>query len=443
MNPPMDSMERMAMACRVADAVLYEGYLLYPYRASAAKNRVRWQFGVLVPPGFTATGEPSANQTECLLEGTAETVLRLRLRFLHLRSRTVERIDRDGGHRAVPELVVGDTTHLSFDDATEREVEAVLSLADLLDAERSVEIDIPGDRSVEPLHDTSGEQSERVGRIIVRHRPLRALLSARAERLAGPYGLVRLRVSAANTVGWAEADAPRERALGRSLIATHLLIGLSGGAFLSLLDPPEWARPAAADCRNEHAWPVLAGAPGERDVLLSAPIILYDHPAIAAESPGPLFDSTEIDELLSLRTLTLTDQETREARATDPRAAEIIDRVGEMPPEIVERLHGAIRRLDDIASPPAATGDRVFVAGVPVGKGSRVRLRPGRRRADVHDMFLAGRTAVVEDVLVDVDGTWHLAVTLEDDPGADLYRAQGRFRYFAPDEVEPLSDGAS
>lgn len=336
---------RLEAACRVADAVLYEGYLLYPYRASAAKNQVRWQFGVLVPPGFTATGEPSANRTECLLEGTAqgaETVLRLRLRFLHLRSRTVERAEA-GGYRAVAELVVADTTHLTFDDATEREVEAVLSLADLLDAEQTIEIDIPGDRSIEPLHDASGE---RKGRVITGHRLLRAALTAQAERLPGPYGLVRLRVAAANTARWTEADAPRERALRNSLISTHLLIGVTGGAFVSLLDPPDWARAAAADCRNEHTWPVLAGAPGQRDVLLSSPIILYDHPAIAAESPGHLFDSTEIDELLSLRTLTLTEREKREAQATDPRAAEIIERVGDMPPELLERLHGTIRHPD-------------------------------------------------------------------------------------------------
>jgi hypothetical protein len=492
----------MDAACRVADAVMYEGYLLYPYRASATKNRVRWQFGVLVPPGFTATAEPSANRTECLLEGLledgAETVVRLRLRFLHLRSRTVERAGRDG-HHAVPEMVVAGTTYLSFDEATEREMEAVLPLADLLAAEQTIEFDVPGDEWTEPIHDASGAAK---GRIISRHQPVRAALKARAERLDGPYGLVKLHVTTVNsTAGWTAADAPRERALRQALISAHLLIGVTGGVFLSLLDPPEWARAATADCRSEHTWPVLAGAPGERDVLLSAPIILYDHPAIAPESPGHLFDSTEIDELLTLRTLTLTEQEMHEARATDPRAAELLERVTDMPPEMVERLHGAIRQLDDSTRPapqpapwrhdpgpgagaghtaPASDTtrpdtvspdtvspdtvspdtvspdtvspdtvspdtvspdtDSVVVAGVVVTKGSRVRLRPGKRRADAHDMFLAGRTAVVEAVLLDVDGVRHLAVTLADDPGADLYRAHGRFRYFAPDEVEPIRD---
>ena len=73
-------------ALRVADAVLFEGYLLYPYRASAAKNQVRWQFGVLMPPSWTEGGEPTAHQAEVLLEpqdgadGTAVLHVRVRRR---------------------------------------------------------------------------------------------------------------------------------------------------------------------------------------------------------------------------------------------------------------------------------------------------------------------------------------------------------------------------
>ncbi|WP_242675689.1 hypothetical protein [Streptosporangium minutum] len=440
----------MEIARRVADAVLYEGYLLYPYRASAAKNRLRWQFGVLVPPGFTATAEPSASVTECLLERADDAVVRLRLRFLHVRTRSVEQAE-DGGYRPVAELTSGERTYLTFEEATEREVEAVLPISALLDAEQTVEVRVPGDRSAELILAPTGE---REGRVVSEHLPLHAALRAGAERLPGPYGLVRLRVRVENTAGWAGPEAAREQALRRSLISAHLLIGVTGGAFVSLLDPPEWARPMAQGCRNEHTWPVLVGEPGHRDVVLSSPIILYDYPDIAPESPGDLFDSTEIDEILHLRTLTLTDEETRQARATDPRAAQLIDMVGDMPPELVERLHGVIRYLDaparEAGTPwwdPAADSrvspetDSVTVSGVEIAKGSRVRLVPGRRRADAHDMFLAGRTARVEAVLLDLDGARHLAVTLDDDLGADLHRSHGRFLYFAPDEVEPLGDG--
>ncbi|MEV1201351.1 hypothetical protein [Microbispora rosea] len=421
----------MEAARRVADAVLYEGYLLYPYRASAAKNRMRWQFGVLVPPNYP--GEPSGSVTECLLEAPGEdATLDLRLRFLHVRGRTVER-EEDDGYWPVPKLTVGGRDYLSFDEATEREARTTLSLAHVTAGRRTIEVRVPGDRVFENIADPGGE---RTGRIVCEHQPLDAELRISAERLPGPYGLVRLRIEVENTAHWERADAPREEALRRSLVAAHLLIGVSGAAFVSLLDPPMWAEAAARQCRNENTWPVLVGEAGRRDVVLSSPIILYDHPAIAPESPGDLFDSTEIDELLTLRTLTLTEEEKREARITDPRAAEILERAADLPPELLERLHGAIRHLE-VPARTTSEDDAVTVAGVRIAKGSRVRLRPGHRRADAHDMFLAGRIALVEAVFLDVDGVRHLAVTLEDDPGSDLQREQGRFLYFAPDEVEP------
>ena len=84
--------------------------------------------------------------------------------------------------------------------------------------------------------------------------------------------------------------------------------------------------------------------------------------------------------------------------------------------------------------------DRVTVAGVAIGKGSRVVLRPRLNGTDAQDMFLAGRLATVHAVLSDVDGSYHLAVTLDDDPAAELQSAHGRFRYFLPDEVEPVGE---
>jgi hypothetical protein len=256
-----------------------------------------------------------------------------------------------------------------------------------------------------------------------------------------------------------------------------------------MTQPPEWAAGEVGRCVNTGTWPVLAGPPDCTELMLSSPVILYDHAEIAAESAGQLFDSTEIDEILTLRTLTLTDDEKRAARATDPRAAELLDRLDDLPPEMIERMHGAIRYLNPAggaaagpatvpewtetpqeppagqrersphegggAPDPAVAGeapwwdpgadrsvspetDQVVIAGVRVARGSRVRMLPGARRADAQDLFLTGRTALVEAVLFDVDGHAHLAVLPEDDPDADIQRTQGRFLYFAPDEVEPL-----
>jgi hypothetical protein len=303
-----------------------------------------------------------------------------------------------------------------------------------------------------------------------------------------------VRLQLENASAWNDPKADRSVALRHSLVAAHSLLGIDQGVFLSLLDPPEWAKPAVEACQNLHTWPVLIGEEGRRDAMLSSPIILYDHPTIAPESPGDLFDATEIDEILTLRTMALTEAEKREARATDERAAAIIDRVDNMPPELLDRLHGAVRFLREVEGTPdphppaegtphphppvhgAPTGrvadgggggerlstappegppelvpwwdpgadrtvspetDGVVVAGVTVVKGSRVVLRPGQRRADAQDMFLAGREATVEAVFLDVDGNRHLAVTLDEDPAADLQRWHGRYLYFSPDEVEP------
>jgi hypothetical protein len=226
-----------------------------------------------------------------------------------------------------------------------------------------------------------------------------------------------------------------------------------------MTDPPEWASPQVAACRNTGCWPVLAGPEGSRQVVLASPIILPDHPQVASESPGELYDGTEIDEILTLRTLALSAEEKAAARATDPRAAALIDRVDAIDAPTMAQLHGTIRAMgpsqpdgpvtlgaegeqvpwwDPGADASVSPGtDSVVIAGHRVAAGSRVILRPGRRRADAQDMFLAGRAALVEAVLLDVDDTAYLAVTLVDDPAADLQSAHGRFLYFAPDEVEP------
>ena len=265
---------------------------------------------------------------------------------------------------------------------------------------------------------------------------------------------MRLRATLTNRTRLTAPPRHRADALPSALVAAHLILATERGAFVSMVDPPEWAQPAVDACANEGCWPVLAGPPGGRDVMLVSPIILYDHPEIAPESPGDMFDATEIDEILTLRTLALTDEEKREARATDPRAAAVIDRVEAMDRPTLERLHGAIRYLRPVTGPPATDTpwwdpgadasvspftDAVEIAGVRVAHGSTVRLRPGSRRADAQDMFLAGRLATVEAVLLDVDNRPYLAVTLLDDPAADLQRSHGRYLYFAPDEVEAVS----
>ncbi|WP_330350683.1 hypothetical protein [Streptomyces sp. NBC_00582] len=464
--------ERFALARQVADAVLFEGYVLYPYRASAAKNRLRWQFGVLVPPAWGAGCEEHDFQhTECLMEPRRGATLSVEVRFLHARRRTVQRTRPDGGHDTVPELRLDDRVLVPWDEGGEERVELVVPVEELLGDGVTHPFRVPAREDTEPVRDASGTT---VGRLLRRSEEIHGTVRLSATPLDGPYRTLRLTAVVENTSPWtppADRAADRDAALPHSLVATHLLMALSAGSFLSMTDPPEWARGAVAACRNLHTWPVLAGEPGRTDLVLSSPIILEDYPAIAPESPGALYDATEIDEILALRTAALTDEEKREARGTDARAAAVIDLADSMPAEVLERLHGAVRGLREVTGEtgaPNAPGfsgfpdehgvprpdtpwwdpasdagfdpdrDTVVVGGRPVGKGSRVELRPGLRHTDAQDLFLQGRAATVEAVLHDVDGVVHLAVTVDGDPGADIRRAQGRYLYFQPDEVVPL-----
>ena len=98
-------------------------------------------------------------------------------------------------------------------------------------------------------------------------------------------------------------------------------------------------------CQNIGTWPILVGEEGQRDTMLSSPIILYDYPQVAPESPGDLFDGAEIDEILSLRIMTLTEEEKREMRESDERARQILERTEAMPDEQWLKLHGAMRGM--------------------------------------------------------------------------------------------------
>uniref|UniRef100_UPI0015F0DDC0 hypothetical protein n=1 Tax=Amycolatopsis pittospori TaxID=2749434 RepID=UPI0015F0DDC0 len=359
----------------VADAVLYEGYLLYPYRASAAKNQMRFQWGVLVPPAYAArdTGEHQSAQVELIAEPAPDGELHVLLRFLQVQKRVVE-----VGGRPVPSVTVDGTEYTTWEEAVEREVDTAVPFS-ALRTETRVPFQVDGGEDVEWIRDDT--------RLVRRRAGLHGELRIRAVDLPGPFGGVKLRVRVANVSTWSRFDATRRDALAYSLIATHALLSTPDGGFVSSTDPPEWASLVTKECVNERLWPVLVG----RDTVLCSPIILSDHPEIAEQSQGPLYDGLEIDEILTLRTMTLTDEEKRQARATDARAAEIIDRVDGMPPELLDRLHGTIRYLREVTGEPAQEPEAatVTVGGVVVGEGSRVRLRPVKR-ADAHDMFLAG-----------------------------------------------------
>jgi len=446
----------------IADAVLYEGYLLYPYRATSSKNQSRWQFGVVGPPGASEAGigEDDSMSAQFLIDGVSE--LTLVVRFLQLQHRRAERDIGGGTFEPVDELTSGSQTWVTWDEAVERELSfGPFDLTGLV-RPRTLAIEVG-----------EGSEAENVdgGRLVRTRSAIRANLTVAVESEA--TDLYRVSVTVHNT-GAAVGDKAldKEQAIATSMIGTHIIAEVVGGEFISLLEPPDSAADAVSRLVQHRCFPVLAGRPGERDLLLISPIILYDHPEIAEQSEGALYDSTEIDEILTLRVMTMTDEEKAQARATDPLAAAIIDRCDSMSPEALQQLHGILRNphaqeprlppgLDALDEQMRSAGlipeipegvdwwdpvadnavrpdvDAVLVNGVRVSAGSRVRLRPCRR-ADAQDIFFAGKSARVTSVHEDVDGQQYVGVIVEDDPDVEMPDSYGRYLYFTPDEVEPI-----
>jgi hypothetical protein len=336
---------------KIVHSVLYEGYMLYPYRRSSLKNRHRWNFGLVYPEGMS----PNRMMTECLLEGDGSAKVDVEVRFLQLYEQN------------------------SWQDAIER----------------SVRTDKTGIHRF-TFENVSGE------------------IEVQRERVRND--LDRVHVEITNRSSHAKGDD----AMLRCLVSTHTILTSPDGKFVSLLDPPEEYRDPAAACRNVGTWPVLVGNAPERDGMLSSPIILYDYPRVADESPTDLFDSTEIDEILTLRILTLSEAEKDEMRHSGERERRLLEHVESLSPEQLLKLHGTMRDV--------RTG---------LQRGDRVKLRP-KPGGDVFDVALAGRIAIVESIEQDFDNRTHVAVVVEDDPGKDLgfLRQPGHRFFFSADEVE-------
>ena len=330
----------MDAAKKIAEAVLYEGYLLWPYRRSSRKNRQRWTFGGVYPREYSEArgGDDSwIMQTECLVQGKEPTI-EVQVRFLHVVERKVNKKTGES-LQPVDELRVGEDLYLTWDEAAEREIAVGLfGLSDLVALSKNVEIEVAGGSTEEPLAEPAGEV---VGALVRSWRPLRGAVEVGAERLQ--EGTYRATARITNTTPWGGED--RESTLRQTFVSTHTTLKVEGGEFVSLMDPPGELSEAAEGCENLKTWPVLVGEEGERSTMLSSPIILYDYPQIAPESPGDLFDGTEIDQMLILNVLNLTDEEKEEMRASDPRGREILERCESLSSEELMRLNGTFRDI--------------------------------------------------------------------------------------------------
>jgi hydrogenase maturation protease len=347
----------IAAADRIAKAVLYEGYMLYPYRPSAVKNQQRFNFGVLYPQAFSEAqkgADPWTMQVECLVRGAAFSRLEVRVRFLQLAERSVEEVAGWGpsGDEStaqfcpVKSLAVDGRSFYSWQEAVEREL--AISTADLVSFSPHPlqhPFQLAASTTYEPLRDTRGTLA---GRIVRNQFPIDSEIHVSAHLVADNIFKIVVRVKNITLID-SVAQLSRESALLQSLVSAHAVLGVEDGEFVSLLDPPESLRPAIQDCHNQGVFPVLVGEAGQRDTMLASPIILYDYPQIAPESAGDLFDGTEIDEILTLRIMTMTDEEKQEMRQSDERARQMLERTESLPVEQFMKMHGALRGLRSVS----------------------------------------------------------------------------------------------
>ncbi|MEJ7669650.1 MAG: hypothetical protein WKH97_13130 [Casimicrobiaceae bacterium] len=448
----------------IVNAVLYEGYMLYPYRPSSVKNRQRWTFGGVYPQAYSAAqngAEPWIMQTQCLVQGDARTELDVDIGFLHLVERQVGALEQplrvwpgleQPKYRNVEVLEVGERRYYTWQEATPQRVNiGKLPIATLSASACEVPFAFPGHRELEPLTAASGEI---VGVLVRTQQAIEGKIEVRAEPVA--EATFRLTIRIVNITPMPAIEGmDRNAASPYALVSCHTILNVHAGEFVSLMDPAQPLAAAASECANIGTWPVMVGEGGERDTLLSSPIILYDYPQIAPESPGDLFDATEIDEILTLRILAMTDEEKREMAAVDDRARALLERTEQLAPEQLQKLHGTMRHLrpvepahepeQDEAKAPWEELDAVprlaylRVNGVELRVGDPVRLKP-RGNADIFDIALSDKLATIESIERDFENRVHVAVTIDDDPGKDfgLERMPGHRFFFGPDEVEPL-----
>ncbi len=430
---------------QLVDTLLFEGYALYPYTPGATKNATPTPFGIVYPPIYAACGEATFDhlRLQVIAQAPAEATVAVDVRFLE-----------PSGERH---------------EGTERGVQVPATTLAALEAE-AVEVPFAFDA-------------------------VRGHVRVTAQAFSN--GLTRVSASVHNTT---EVDEGLDRpgALRSSMLSTHVVATVTGGTFMSPIAPPDHAATANMACANVNTFPVLATP--EDDVVLGAAIVLPDHPQIAPESKGSLFDSTEIEEALLLHLLALSEGEVDSIAEQDPAVREMLERAIRTTPEEFAKLRGRVTMsepgkdfattglaprpdvpgghgfpADPFGADPFGTSDgpggplpplrfidadgneapldiptvgqevkgerELTVEGVTYRLGDRVRLKPEAGR-NAQDHLLDGKSATIERIYVDYSEVVHLCVTVDDDPGQELMRDIGRYLYFKPDEVVPSPRGS-
>jgi hypothetical protein len=436
------------LLAEIVNAVLYEGYILYPYRASSIKNkRERFTFGRVYPKDYSISqkgAEPCASQTECLLRLRDEAAsLEVTVGFLQPMWREVGRVSQNK-FQAVERLTIGRVVHQPWQEAVEREVTVSLGP---MKSSQSKRVEFPfsfaSSRVMEPLAAENGSEPAVIQR---RQEAIAGLVQVEAVPLNSEVFKITVRVSNLTLMSESQCE-DQEAVIMRTFASAHTVLHATGGDFISLLEPPDEFAAFVAGCKNIGTWPVLIGnqEKANRDTLLSSPIILYDYPQIAPGSKGSFFDGTEIDEILTLRVMTMTDDEKVEMRQVDEYARRILERSESANADDFLKMHGVmkgVKTMEDFFNPASRT-KTVSIGGQQLQAGSRVRIHP-KKRADAFDLIIAGKIGIIEAIEQDAEEGIHLALVLEDDPGKDLgmARQSGHRFFYGLDEVEPVPEAA-
>ena len=376
---------------RLLTTLLYEGYALYPYTPGATKNATPTPFGIVYPPVYAAGGPHTfsrARMQVVLDPASPSAPVGCVVAFLEHSGERHQGVERRIalGPLALDELIARDGLRIPY------EFDAVS------------------------------------GRVRMAATPLDG-------------GLVRVAVCVHNTTP-VEEGLDRAGALCRSLLSTHLVARAPGSRFASPIAPGAGAAAAVRECDHVNIFPVLASE--NDDTVLGATIVVPDHPQIAPESHGDLFDATEIEEALLLHVLALSDAERESIAQQDPKVREMLARADAAGPEEIARVRGRVTVSDlppshrpgpaDVAGEP-----QIVVDGIVYRRGAKVVLRPEFGRAP-QDNVWADRQATIERIYRDYEDGYHIAVTVDDDPGQELMRDIGRYLYFKPAEVDGPRD---
>jgi hypothetical protein len=374
---------------RLLETLVYEGYALYPYTPGATKNATPTPFGIVYPPAYAVDGPHTFDRARMQLvvdPAAPDAPIRAAVVFLE---------PTGEGHKCVERRI--ELGPVALDELVRRDV------------------------SVEFGFDAVGGH-------------------ARMSATPLDGGLHRIALCAHNSTAVPEA-LDRATALRSAMLSTHLVVQAPGSRFASPVAPGPGAAPAVADCDHVNIFPVLATH--SDDTVLGAAIVLPDHPQIAPESHGDLFDATEIEEALLLHVLALSDGERAAIAEQDPKVRAMLERAEAAGPEEIARLRGRVT-IGEIApehrpGPADVAGEpEVRVAGVTYRRGAKVWLRPLPGRAP-QDSVWADRLATIERIYRDYEDGVHIAVTVDDDPGQPLMRDIGRYLYFKPSEVEVVA----